>query len=247
MEDNNTGLISNELGTRRFLMKKIRLALIPGLVFCALLWILHVVRITDIFNFNFYKLGIYPLRLSGLMGVVFSPLIHSSFSHLISNSVALLILFTLLFYFYNQIAFKTVFMIWLLSGLLTWLIGRSSFHIGASGLVFGLAFFLFFSGILRRHIPLTAVSMVVAFIYGSTIWSLLPITTYIDVNLSWEAHLSGAVSGFIMAVCFRKQGPQKPEVVWDDEADDDAIIEDIESLHKQNCKSENENEQQLPE
>ena len=234
MNKNNNDLMNNHLGKNKIFNKRIRLALIPAMFFCAILWIVHVVDFSGITNYNFSRLGIYPLRPSGLVGVLFSPFIHASFSHLISNTVALLVLLTMLFYFYSQIAFKSIALLWLLSGLLTWLIGRSSFHIGASGLIFGLVFFLFFSGILRRHIPLSAVSMIVAFIYGGTVWSILPVTAYIDVNLSWEAHLSGAISGFIVALAFRKQGPQKPEVVWEEEEIDgiDGIdgIEEIEEI-----------------
>lgn len=233
-------LINKELDERKHFVRKVRLALIPALVFCVLLWVVHVMNISGVFNFNFYKLGVYPLKTSGLMGIIFSPLIHSSFSHLISNSVALLILITMLFYFYGEIAFKTIFLIWPISGFLTWIIGRGSFHIGASGLVFGLVFFLFFSGILRRHIPLAAVSMIVAFIYGSTIWSILPITAYIDVNLSWEAHLAGAFTGFIVAVSFRKQGPQKPEVIWDDEVEESV---DFTELHLPTAENPEEKEE----
>jgi membrane associated rhomboid family serine protease len=93
--------------------------------------------------------------------------------------------------------------------------------VGASGLVFAILFFLFFSGLFRNHIPLVAVSMIVAFIYGSTVWSIFPVTELVDPSISWEGHLSGAISGLLLAIVFRKQGPQKPPVVWDDETDDE--------------------------
>lgn len=128
-----------------------------------------------------------------------------------------------MFFFYNSIAIKSISLLWVISGVLTWFIGRNAYHIGASGLVFALVFFLFFSGLFRRYIPLTAVSMIVIFIYGSTIWSIFPISELVDVSLSWEAHLSGAIAGFIVAFLFRKQGPQKPEVVWEE---DDELIDD---------------------
>ena len=86
-------------------------------------------------------------------------------------------------------------------------------------LVFALVFFLFFSGLFRRYTPLVAVSMIVIFIYGSTIWSIFPISEFIDASLSWEAHLSGAISGFLVALLYRKQGPQKPEIIWEDDGD----------------------------
>ena len=206
--------------TERLQKKRIWLATIPALVMCALIWLIFLIDFSQVLRFNFSLLGIYPRQWIGLSGVVFSPFVHGSFSHLISNTVPLLILITLLFYFYNQIAFKSLVYLWLLSGFLTWIIGRNSYHVGASGLIFALVFFLFFSGLFRKYIPLVAVSMVVAFAYGSTVWSIFPITEYIDVSLSWEGHLSGAIAGFIVALIFRNQGPQKPETFWNEEDDE---------------------------
>ena len=208
--------------TERLQKKRIWLATIPALVMCALIWLIFLIDFSQVLRFNFSLLGIYPRQWIGLSGVVFSPFVHGSFSHLISNTVPLLILITLLFYFYNQIAFKSLVYLWLLSGFFTWIIGRNSYHVGASGLIFALVFFLFFSGLFRKYIPLVAVSMVVAFAYGSTVWSIFPITEYIDVSLSWEGHLSGAIAGFIVALIFRNQGPQKPETFWNEEDNDEA-------------------------
>ena len=208
--------------TERLQKKRIWLATIPALVMCALIWLIFLIDFSQVLRFNFSLLGIYPRQWIGLSGVVFSPFVHGSFSHLISNTVPLLILITLLFYFYNQIAFKSLIYLWLLSGFFTWIIGRNSYHVGASGLIFALVFFLFFSGLFRKYIPLVAVSMVVAFAYGSTVWSIFPITEYIDVSLSWEGHLSGAIAGFIVALIFRNQGPQKPETFWNEEENDEA-------------------------
>jgi membrane associated rhomboid family serine protease len=111
-----------------------------------------------------------------------------------------------------------------LSGAVTWVIGRDSYHVGASGLVFAILFFLFFSGLFRKYIPLVAVSMIVAFIYGGTVWSIFPITEMVDASISWEGHLSGAISGLLLAVIFRKQGPQKPVETWEEENDTDIYV-----------------------
>ena len=205
--------------------KRVKLAMIPSLFFVACVWLAYVIDYTAVFGSGWTSLGIYPGTPKGLLGIFFSPFLHSSFSHLWSNTLPLLIQIWLLFYFYKNIAFPAFIYLWLLSGFITWIIGRSSYHIGASGLVFALLFFLFFSGVLRRYIPLIAVSLVVAFIYGSTIWSIFPIAELVDVTISWEGHLSGALSGLIIAVIFRKQGPQRPTDIWVDEDEDDEIIE----------------------
>jgi membrane associated rhomboid family serine protease len=174
---------------------------------------------------DWHRLGIYPRNILGLWGIITGPLIHSGIRHLFSNTVPLIVLGWCLFYFYNGIGFAVVPLLWFLSGCLTWCIGRESWHIGASGLVFALSFFLFFSGIFRKYIPLMAVSLLVAFLYGSMLWNMFPVAEIIDPQISWEGHLSGAVSGWICAVFFRKYGPQKP-VELEDEWDEEGVEEE---------------------
>jgi membrane associated rhomboid family serine protease len=203
-----------------FERKRMWLALLPSLVFVSLVWLSFLVDHAGLFD-SFSQWGIRPGTVSGLKGIIFSPFIHASFNHLISNTLPLLILIWFLFYFYNKIALAVFLLLWVLSGFTTWFIGRGYVHVGASGLVFAILFFLFFSGLFRNHIPLVAVSMIVAFIYGSTVWSIFPVTELVDPSISWEGHLSGAISGLLLAIIFRKQGPQKPPVVWDDETDDE--------------------------
>ncbi len=203
-----------------FEKKRIWLALLPTIVFIAIVWIVFVVGYAHLFGCELSTLGILPREGRGLIGIIFSPLLHTSFSHLMSNTLPLLVLVWFLFYFYSKISFQALAYLWILSGLFTWIIGRSSYHLGASGLVFALLFFLFFSGLVRKYIPLVAVSLVVAFIYGSTVWSIFPITEWVDSSISWEGHLSGAIAGIILAIVFRNEGPQKPVKVWAEELDD---------------------------
>lgn len=211
------------------LKKRIKLSVIPAVVLLFFIWIVFIVDYLQLIQFNFSHLAIYPLSKKGLLGIFFSPFIHASFSHLISNTVPLLILVPIIFFFYNDIAFKSIGLLWLLSGVLTWLIGRSSFHIGASGLIFAMVFFLFFSGLLRRYIPLVSVSMVVVFIYGSTVWSIFPIAEIVDVAISWEAHLAGAISGLVVALLYRNEGPQKPVIIWEEEKGEEVVEIDSEN------------------
>lgn len=197
------------------------LALLPAMVIVAIIWLSFMITHAGVSDWNYSNLGIKPGDVSGLKGIIFSPFLHSSFSHLWSNTLSLLILIWLLFYFYSRIAFSTLLYLWVLSGAVTWVIGRDSYHVGASGLVFAILFFLFFSGLFRKYIPLVAVSMIVAFIYGGTVWSIFPITEMVDASISWEGHLSGAISGLLLALIFRKQGPQKPVETWEEEESDD--------------------------
>lgn len=203
------------------------LALIPSIVYIVFLWLIFGLYVSNLFEFDLFRMGIFPRHTQGLAGIVFAPLIHESVSHLFSNTIPMLILMWCLFYFYSQIAFKSFIYLWLLSGLFTWIIGRESYHIGASGLIFALIFFLFFSGIFRKHVPLIAISLVVIFIYGSMIWSIFPFSERIDAQISWESHLSGAISGLIVAVGLRKQGPQKPlSIQEEDEKEEGSGAED---------------------
>ena len=178
---------------------------------CILLIILWLIRLWE-WNFHteWYWMGVYPRTASGLLGILTEPLVHAGIQHLLSNSVPLFILSWCLFYFYKDLGYVVFPMLWVFSGLFTWCIGRESYHIGASGLIYGLSFFLFFSGVFRRYIPLMALSLVVVFLYGSTVWNMLPVWELIEANISWEGHLSGALSGFLCATLFRKYGPQKP-------------------------------------
>ena len=193
---------------------------------CILLIILWLIRLWEWdFQTNLYWMGVYPRTVFGLLGVLTEPLVHASAKHLFANSVPLLVLGWCLFYFYKDLGYVVFPTLWIFSGFITWCIGRESYHIGASGLVYGLSFFLFFSGVIRRSVPLMAVSILVVFLYGSTVWNMLPISELIKENISWEGHLSGAFSGFLCAYLFRKYGPQKPADPFENEENEEEDIE----------------------
>ena len=169
------------------------------------------------------KWGIYPRDKGGLVGVITSPLVHANAKHLFSNTISLLVLSWGLFYFYTDLGYKIFPLLWLLSGFITWSIGRESWHVGASGVIYSLAFFLFFSGIIRKYIPLMSISLIVVFLYGSMIWSIFPFAELIKENISWEGHLSGAISGLACAIIFRNYGPQKPEEEEEEEEEEEVL------------------------
>ncbi|WP_445738247.1 rhomboid family intramembrane serine protease [Mariniflexile sp.] len=163
------------------------------------------------FGYNFSKYGIYPKTLSGLKGVVFSPFIHGSIQHLYHNTIPLFVLSMALFYFYRNIAWKVLIFGIMVSGFLTWSIGRPSYHIGASGLIYLLVSFIFFKGVFAKHYRLIALSLLVVFLYGSMIWYALPL----EEGVSWEGHLSGLITGFLFALFFRKAIAKPKKYVWE--------------------------------
>jgi len=169
-------------------------------------------------DWDFHTAGVYPRRSENVWGVFTIIFIHADWTHLANNVVSFVLLSGFLYYFYNQIATKVLVISYLFSGLILWLIGRESWHIGASGLIYALAFFLFFSGIIRKHIPLIAISFIVAFVYGSMIWHIFP--WQVQDPISWEGHLSGGIIGTVLSIWFRNAGPQKPVKIWDEEDDD---------------------------
>jgi len=212
------------MNLKKFEKKQILYAFFFPVLLIIVLWLMLLVK--EVWIANWSQLGVYPGKVQGLLGIITSPFIHANAKHLFSNSVPLLVLSWCLFYFYKDLGYGVYPVLWILSGVFTWIFGRDAWHIGASGLTFSLAFFLFFSGIFRRYIPLMAVSLIVAFLYGSTVWSMFPVTEMVDPSISWEGHLAGAVSGLICALVFRKDGPQSPEPEEDDEEDNEEEIED---------------------
>ena len=177
---------------------------IPVLYVVAI-WVVYWIEIK--FNFNFNKFGILPRNFQGLRGVFFTHFIHSDTKHLFNNSIPLFVLLLSLFYFYKDIGLKILIYGGVLSGFLTWIIARESYHIGASGIVYLLFSFVFFSGIIRKHYRLVALSLIIIFLYGSMIWYVLPIKE----GMSWEGHLSGFIMGFLFSIIYRKKGIVKKE------------------------------------
>lgn len=188
--------------------------LIPAAI-VACFWLVKIIE--NSYCYHFAVFGILPLHLEGLRGILLSPFIHSSYSHLLSNSVPFLVLTFALLYFYRNLAYRILFLIYILSGFCVWLGGRESYHIGASGIVYGLASFLFFSGVFRKDANLLTISIIVVFLYGSMFWGIFPIVP----DISWESHLWGAASGLLLAFYYRFQGPKRPVSSWENEPDED--------------------------
>lgn len=179
--------------------------------FVLIIWLIFWFEVR--FGFNFSKYGIYPQAVKGLKGIIFSPFIHGDIKHIYHNTIPLFVLSMALFYFYRPIAWKVIIFGIVLSGLLTWIIGRSSYHIGASGLIYVLVSFTFFKGVFAKHYRLIALSLLVVFLYGSMIWYTLPI----EEGISWEGHMAGLITGLVFALFFRKQVAKPKKYVWEQE------------------------------
>ena len=164
-------------------------------VFVLSLWVIFWSDRT--FNLNLNDFGIYPRDLVGLRGIIFSPFLHGSMEHLYNNSIPIFILLSALRYFYREQFWSVVVFGILLSGFITWVIGRESHHIGASSLIYVLVSFIFFKGIRTKYYRLVALSLLVITIYGSMVWYIFP---NIEEGISWEGHLGGLITGFVFSV-----------------------------------------------
>lgn len=187
-------------------------------VFVIIIWLIKIVE--AIFDISLLNGGLVPRNVYHLQGILFMPLLHSNFAHLLSNSGPILVLGSFIFYFYKEIAWKVIAWIYVLSGLWLWIGGREAIHIGASGIVYGFAAFLFFSGIFKRSKTLMIVSLIIIFLYGSLVWGFFP-EFFPEENISWDGHLFGFIAGILMAVYYRNQGPIEKAHVWEDEDEDD--------------------------
>ena len=208
-------------------------ALLPSLLILLIIWI--VFYLDDHFKLRLYSFGLQPRKLIGLAGIFSMPLIHGDIFHILSNTFPLLILLTLLNYNYSEITLKVQSGIYLISGCLIWCFAdldektsQTSYHIGASGIIYGLSGFLFFSGIIRKRKDLFAISLLVTFLYGTLIWGVFPenfqkAIHYISAKerISWEGHLFGFLSGSLLAFLFKTKGKQEPVYSWEKNNDED--------------------------
>ena len=175
------------------------------LFFVLTLWLVFWYELQ--FQHNLSHFGIYPREVYGLKGIVFSPFLHGDIEHLANNSVALLVLLPILRYFYKEQSFVVLLFGILFSGLGTWLLGRPSYHIGASGLIYALVSFIFFKGIFTKYYRLVALSFTIVILYGGSVWYMFP---NIKEGISWEGHLAGFLVGLALALVLKTPQFSKP-------------------------------------
>ena len=200
-------MLSTTIHSDKFIFRR---SIVIALGFVFLLWLIRALE--DSMTLDLGAWGILPRSISGLVGILTAPLIHGSAFHLLSNTFPLIMLLVAVFYFYNKIATEVFVWIYITTGFWVWVVAREAYHIGASGLVYGLAAFLFFSGIFRKDARSVAVSLVIAFIHGGMLQGLVPT----ENSVSWESHLLGSAAGIFCSFYFRKV----PEVDKTEEEND---------------------------
>lgn len=200
-----------------------------------------------LFAADFYKFGVRPKNLEALKGILFMPLLHSKvdWAHIVNNSFPTLILLGALIFYYRSIALRVFALSWLFTGVGLWLFATdtNSYHIGISGVIYALAGFLFTSGVLRKYLPLQGISLFVAFLYGSMIWGIFPMETHV----SWEGHLSGLLTGVVLAVIYRKKGPQRPKFQYEIEKEMGIEPPDLEGQYNEMLRQQEERKKMLEE
>ena len=207
--------------------KELRYAVLYAFVLAALPWIVHFVN--TVFSLGLKQYGLQPMEVRGLLGILTMPFLHADWEHLISNTTPLFALLGGLFLFHHRGGWRILLYLYIISGLLTWFMGRNSMHIGASGLVYALAAFHFVSGVIKKETRQRAFALLVTFLYGGFVWAFFP-TLYKDTMISWEGHLSGLLTGILIAFYFRHEGPQQQEVVEEEEESEEEPEEEKEEM-----------------
>ena len=205
-QDSEHPNLNQQETTKEFEKKRFLHSIIKSVILVSILWFFFLIN--DIFGLHWNDYGILPRDIKGLLGIFTLPFLHGDLSHLFSNSVPLLVLFFSIFYFFDNKAVLILMMTWFMSGMLTWVTGTDGVHIGASGIVYALAFFLITISILKQEPKLMAYSLIIIFLYGSIVWGFFP-QLFPDKHISWEGHLAGAITGITLAFFYRNEGPVK--------------------------------------
>lgn len=193
--------------------------------FTSLLWLIQT--IAAVTGIDLFRFGIYPGQPGGLIGILWAPMIHGSFTHLFANTAPLLVLGTAVLYGYPKSTRIVVPAVYLGTGLGVWLFARPAYHVGASGLTFGFLFFVFVVGALRWDKRAITLSMIVFFLYGGMLWGIFPNKP----DVSFESHLIGAVIGVMLAIVLRNHDPRLPEKQYDWEGEEGSDLTQNDETH----------------
>lgn len=202
----------NEASTYNSEKNRLKRALLVPLVFLAVIWFIFLLQTFS--GFRPGVLGNLPRDLWGLTGILFSPLLHGSLDHIVSNSIPFMVMCTSIFYFYEKVAARGFIMMYFLSGIALWLLGNLFFcgtefnrscslpHIGASGVVYALLSFIFWTGVFRKSLQSIILALVVTVMYSGYFAGIGPNQ---EGNVSWEGHLFGALVGIFTAFYYRDE------------------------------------------
>ncbi|WP_395643323.1 rhomboid family intramembrane serine protease [Rudaea sp.] len=205
--------------------ERVRYAVLGALALVAGIWIVWLAAFA--LGWDMDALGIRPRDPHALVGILTAPFVHASFEHLMSNTLPLGLLSAFLLYAYPRAARYALPLIWIVSGLGVWLFARPSLHVGISGIVHGLMFFLFLTGLFRRDRLGVAIALAVFFLYGGMTLTVLPR----EENVSFEYHLAGAIAGVIAAIAFYRLDPLAPRKRYSWEIEDDSADEGGDGLN----------------
>ena len=196
-----------------------RIKYIVPLLYCLLILVVYAIEKVDPSIIETY--AVLPQHPDHLIGIVTAVFIHGGMEHLSSNILPLAICLFGLFHFYSEIALKVTLLAHVFSGALVWIFARHVYHVGASGLIYALIFFVLISALIKRNKQLTVFAFIVLVFQGGLMWGLVPQNN----GISWESHLLGAITGCILAVVFRHQGPPPDMVIHlDDDEDVDEYL-----------------------
>lgn len=168
---------------------------------------------------NWYMYGVFPRKWENWYGIFTMSFLHGSWEHIVNNTLSLFVLMTLCRWIYSDVFLKASAWMLLLTGFWTWLFARPSYHIGASGMVYAYAAYMFTSGVLSKNYRLMALSLLIIFLYGSLVWGIFPM----QESISWEGHLMGGIAGVVVAFMYRKNLPEREKYHWEDEDDDEDL------------------------
>lgn len=178
---------------------KLQTSVYAAFISIALIWIVHLVA--SMFSIELGSLGVLPRHISGLKGILFAPLIHADFQHLFYNSMPLVVLVGIISFFYRKVALKSIVMMYVLTGAAVWIFARPVFHVGASGVVYALVSFVFFSGLFRRNVKSIILALIVTILYSGMVTGIFPNKD----GISWESHLFGAIVGLYVAYFYKNE------------------------------------------
>ena len=189
-----------------------------------------------LYRFPFHQYGVLPRSVEGLKGILFMPLLHAKndINHIINNSFPTFVLLAAIVYFYRDVALKVFLLLWFGTGLLLWAYAQNvgAYHIGMSGVVYAMVGFVFTSGVLRKYLPLQAISLFVVFVYGNLVWGIFPMKN----GVSWEGHFMGLIVGVIVAFGYRRESVQRPKFQYEIEKEMGIEPPDLEGIYNERVR-----------